>query len=140
MHSTSQCVSESEFTYHISSSCYTTTAINPISDWFSNLSFVSLAESKHTDSLTVSRKATSTWTKIIWRADPLLRNDLEISDYTTAATMSRLRKQAYLDGNNWTATEERCFQTVRTEMLLVSKWGSYLVGESVDELPDELVN
>jgi hypothetical protein len=47
--------------------------------------------------------------KILWHIDPLLGNDLEISSYTTVDAKQWFRKQAYFHGNNWTATEERCF-------------------------------
>jgi hypothetical protein len=41
--------------------------------------------------------------------NPLLGNDLEISNYTTAVAMWRLRKQARFHDNDYTATEERHF-------------------------------
>jgi hypothetical protein len=34
---------------------------------------------------------------------------LQIRNYTTAVAKQRLRKQACFHGNNYTATEERCF-------------------------------
>jgi hypothetical protein len=44
-------------------------------------------------------------TDILWHVDPLLGNDRELSNYTTAFTKEWLVKQAFLLGNNGTVPE-----------------------------------
>jgi hypothetical protein len=88
--------------------------------------------------------------KILRHVDPLLGNDREIRDYTTAVARLRLRQQTrtqHFYGNNSTATEDRCFLRgpcrvfiSRTSEKLSEVVKSYLMSELEDCCGSVVVN